>query len=223
MILDIVTDLNGFECRIKKRELLMKEDIHDDKIALRKLDGTKVLLKKSNQLIDIDDIFKNDRIVLDMYSKCHLFEIGVEKYKYIDILNGPVKDCNDLENILKELKYETYKKLLDEDATRDNILLNIENFKRKLEGDEKENVKEFEELEKRNYKYDKKEAIQKQNQNSIVIIYYSGHGIEKHGILPHDVKDKERDCIEFGYFKNLDFNCKHLLVILDCCYSGAIL
>jgi uncharacterized caspase-like protein len=93
--------------------------------------------------------------------------------------------------------------LLHERATKEEI----ENLLKKYEIDFQKNIK---------------------SSNSLFVIYFSGHG-QKEGddfyLCPHDYDANLPDTtLKMQSFIQLiqNLNCKHIVIFLDCCYSGGI-
>lgn len=67
-------------------------------------------------------------------------------------------------------------------------------------------------------------ALQGAAEDDVVVISFSGHGTENHELVPVDVDvdDLEGSCIPLGELADLldKIPSKHLVVILDCCFSG---
>ncbi len=66
--------------------------------------------------------------------------------------------------------------------------------------------------------------LQEAAEDDVVIVSFSGHGTEDHELVPIDVDvdDLAGSCIPLGQLAELldQIPSKHLIVILDCCFSG---
>ncbi len=134
----------------------------------------------------------------------YLFTIGIDKYQYLPVLYNAVNDVRNLTHILTE-KYQfedqnSYS-LINEEATRDNI---IDHFARLRE---------------------------KTTIADNLVIYFSGHGYyneekEEGFWLPYDadLEEKQNQLSNREVVAQINrVNCKHTLLIVDSCFSGAYL
>ena len=135
--------------------------------------------------------------------KNHLLAIAVNDYSGFNRLTNAVKDAEDFIQVM-QTRYSytpdrTYR-LFNSDATRDNIYTKLEELTNLTDGDN-------------------------------LLIYFSGHGFYdkklKQGYwIPVDAKPKRAA----GYLENSSLNtyisalpCRHVLIIADACFSGALL
>ena len=138
------------------------------------------------------------------FEKSYVVAIGINKYiAPIDSLNTAVNDAQAITGVLEEKHgFEKLDCLLDEDATLSNIRTLLTRLKTTI------------------------------GKNDRLIFYFAGHGIadsnesEPEGyLIPQDAKFPE----EKTYLSMTDLlkalseiDCRHVLMILDCCHAGAI-
>ena len=129
--------------------------------------------------------------------KYYALIIGIAQYKHYPILDTPINDAMEVKKILKDVYgFETIM-LLDDQATRSNIISSLSYLRKKL------------------YYGDS------------LIIYYAGHGElvkEKAYWLPIDAQ--EDDWSNWIFVETITAILKssaasHVLVVSDSCYSGA--
>lgn len=131
--------------------------------------------------------------------------IGIDRYQYWDALNNPVFDANTIGNILTDVYgFEVWR--LTANPTVDDIINAID-------------------------------SLSRQNMSGPmdqIFVFFAGHGFvdplsgtghliasdSKKGTKPTDV----RSMIQHNYLINLlnSIKCKHLLLVIDACYSGSI-
>ncbi|MEH1770907.1 MAG: caspase family protein [Nostoc sp.] len=144
--------------------------------------------------------------------------IGINEYTHIPKLKSAVNDAKELADVLeKRYKYKVLRLVEDGDATSEklsNLLKNLDNRIIQI-GDELIKVEE----------------------SDRVLFYFAGHG------FPEETEDSE-DRKPAGYLMSQDsqqndkstwvsmqslhdaltgLDCRHLLMILDCCFAGRIL
>jgi len=129
--------------------------------------------------------------------------IGIDEYKYLDNLDCAVNDANAVADTLKNLYgFGEVRRLFNENATGLNIQNTFREYRDKLT-----------------------------DQDSL-IIYYAGHGYVENGTdigywVPSDgMQDEPYTYISNAQFKDHfvnRFKVKHLLVLSDSCFSGALL
>lgn len=138
------------------------------------------------------------------FEKGHVVAIGINKYKSpIESLNTAVNDAREIAHILKqEHGFEESSLLLDEEATLDKIKKLLDNLKNTV------------------------------GESDRLIFYFAGHGIALESeskpqgyLIPQDAVDGDNKT----YLSMTDLmnaldkvDCRHGLIILDCCYGGAI-
>lgn len=140
------------------------------------------------------------------YEEKYAIVIGINKYKNINCLDYACNDAKEFAEILqKNFKYknENIDLILDEDATKYNIMNAYYKFNRKA------------------------------NYNDSLIVYYAGHGhteTAKNGdvgyLIPYDADiDNVYSFIRWDEFtRNAEsIKAKHILFIMDACYSGLAL
>ena len=133
----------------------------------------------------------------------YLLLIAVNEYTYWGNLNNAVKDVHDLANVLTtyyQFSPENIVKLLNKEATRENILETFE----KLQDQVKPNDK--------------------------LLIYYAGHGFyDKDSELGYwvpvnarqrKIPDYIRNSTIHDYLKTI--KSKHTLLVVDACYAGSL-
>ena len=133
--------------------------------------------------------------------KNHLFAVGIDNYSDgIRPLSNCVRDALRIADVLKaKYHFEDILTLMDQKATLENIIEELAVYTEKLT--EQDNL----------------------------IIYYSGHGYLKNGIgylVPADAKNgKIYGLLNNEQLKSYIKNCnaKHILLIVDSCYSGSFL
>lgn len=133
---------------------------------------------------------------LDVKGEYYAIVIGISNYKYVKKLETPVNDAVETESVLKTLYGFNTVLLKNEQATRRNILKQINIMKNKLLPDDK------------------------------LLIYFAGHGeniLNNTYWLPFDAKsDDDTDWIIVDTITaNLKrMPAKHVLIVADSCYSG---
>ncbi|WP_020537475.1 caspase family protein [Lewinella cohaerens] len=135
------------------------------------------------------------------FTTSHAFIIGINDYEHLTPLNTAVNDAKVLaERLEKEHGYQVHPPLLN--ANKENLLTFL------------------------------KETIpQKVGEKDRVLFYFAGHGIAldsdlnpKGYLVPADAKPQEIDSLvamDVLYQMIVDLPCKHGLIIMDCCFSGA--
>lgn len=145
--------------------------------------------------------------------------IGINQYEHIRKLNSAVHDAEELAKVLQERYNYKVLSLLDTDATSqnlNNLLENLQNHIIKLTSDELIQVEE----------------------SDRVLFYFAGHGIAEKAeerkdknvkpagyLMPQDSQDNEKSTwlsMQKLHDALTDLNCRHLLMILDCCFAGGI-
>ena len=128
------------------------------------------------------------------------FIVGIENYQKVSKLKTPINDCKKIATVLHEkYDFQIYEQY---DLERESLKEWIEN-----------------------------EIYQVVGENDCVVFYFAGHGKANENelgtqgfICPIDT-DKEDDntlvSMSFLYKHLLKLNCKHCLIILDCCFAGA--
>lgn len=134
--------------------------------------------------------------------KFYALVIGISTYKHFDSLEFPVKDARKIERIL-HTKYTFLKEDITflENPTRSNILDTLDGFE---------------------------QILQKEDS---LLIFYAGHGHwdkkRNRGFwLPRDAKVRARSAwISNSTLQDylMAYECQHVLVISDSCFSGALL
>lgn len=96
---------------------------------------------------------------LELYSSCKAFFIGINNYKKLFNLHGAENDVHEMHKLFELIGFEVNPPLLNEKATKINIDRLFDNLRNNLEGT---NAQE--------------KAI---NKESLIIIYFAGHGTKK--------------------------------------------
>ncbi|HEY9852946.1 MAG TPA: ABC transporter substrate-binding protein [Leptolyngbyaceae cyanobacterium] len=139
--------------------------------------------------------------------------IGINDYNNgVPRLETAVPDAKELARIMQgQYQYEVHL-LLDRDATGKKLEELIKCFNNKQ------------------IPFGKERGI---NQDDRILLYFAGHGIafdakeKQEGpvgyLIPQDATDNPDSYLKMQDFHNalLELPCRHLLVILDCCFSGA--
>ena len=153
----------------------------------------------------------NSVTIKDLYFNSHAIVIGISNYKDPNLkLTNPINDAKAMATVLKEkYGFNNIQLLLDNDATKE-----------KLEGIFKD--------------YIRGDVITNKDR---LLVYYSGHGIIREGtnnrgqpseesfLIPHDAtRGVYASYVDMETITN---NCglcnaKHILLILDSCYSGSV-
>lgn len=133
----------------------------------------------------------------------YFFGIGINTYAHFSRLHNATRDVKGVAEVLHQ-RYQFQKRnivlLLDEDATRDNIICQLDAYQEMLSPKDR------------------------------LLIYYSGHGhlnqkTERGYWIPVDgVHNKTATYINNAIIKNYmeDIPSKHILLISDSCFSGAL-
>ena len=161
--------------------------------------------------LNCENIDRMKKIVYPLYSRLIYFLVGIGKYITLEKLNGSINDAKEMKDCVERIGYEQNEEniVLDEEATKSNLLKNLDRIKQELEG-----------------KDDNERIL---NSQSMFLFYFSGHGIKdeegSYYICPQDYQsDSKQSAIDIQFliefFSNI--NCKHVLLILDCCHSGGI-
>ena len=151
----------------------------------------------------------NHLVLKEYYGNSHAIIVGISNYKEEAPLANAYNDANAIEKVLKEkYGFNILKSLYNENATSENI--------RRIFADILED----------------KDIIGSKDR---ILIYYSGHGtlktilnrqaqeIKQGFIVPYDsTKEKHHLNVSMQAVVDGCQNCaaKHVLLILDCCYSG---
>jgi len=133
-------------------------------------------------------------------SKYYAMVIGINSYRYIDRLQTAVNDAETVARILSKNYDFEVKQFLNEAATRENVMNELNRLRFKLKPNDK------------------------------LLIYYAGHGVHDKVAdasywLPVDAKnDNDTNWIDA---KNVTdqlkrISSKHVLIVADSCYSGTI-
>lgn len=144
--------------------------------------------------------------------------IGINQYKHIRKLKSAVHDAEELAKVLKERYQYEVLLLTDDKASKEellNLLKNLQENRIKLpDNDEQISVKE----------------------SDRVLFYFAGHGIAEKAeerkdkdvkpagyLMLQDSQDDEKSTwlsMQELHDALTDLNCRHLLMILDCCFAG---
>ncbi len=133
--------------------------------------------------------------------KQYFLSIGIDKYADPSVphLRNAVRDTERLEKTLvNDYGFDVLPGLLNDKATRRNIVNLLSNDLKHL------------------------------TDTDTLVIFYSGHGFKqnKDGFLvPYDGSiESIADCLPFGELQRIvnNWRMRHVLLILDCCYAGAI-
>ena len=145
---------------------------------------------------------ENDGHIAAPKGKNHLLVVGIDKYQHITPLNNARSDAEAFRDLLLK-KYcfaeEQLMELYDEDATRSNILRELESLAYKIEK-EKDNL----------------------------VIYFSGHGIynkrmKRGAWMPVEAKKNETwDYIPYSRIREVlsAIQTHHTFLIADSCHAG---
>lgn len=143
---------------------------------------------------------KDDSIPSASVGKYYALIIGINAYRHIDKLNTATNDATTIANVLNKYYAFDTKVILDQNATRENIMNELNSLRSKLKPDDK------------------------------LLIYYAGHGVHDKVAdasywLPVDAKlDNDTNWIDA---KNINdqlkrISSKHILIVADSCYSGTM-
>jgi len=158
-------------------------------------------LSQEKGFMRIRDKRTNEIKTLKIYNKSYAVCIGIDEYSIWPKLNYAVADAVEMRNKLLEMGFDQVKLIKNEEATADNIIKAISWLGEVAESDDR------------------------------VIIYFSGHG--------HTIEGRTRtvgyiipvDCPKNNYYENAIsmaklkeatevIKAKHILYIMDSCYSG---
>jgi uncharacterized caspase-like protein len=138
-----------------------------------------------------------------LYDRSHAVVIGIDRYRKWPFLEFAVADARAVAKQFEETRFDRVVSILNEDATRARILTTL-----------------FRDL------------PQTVGPNDRIVFYFAGHGQtedledgQKRGyIIPYDaeVDDYTKTAISMDLIKRLssDIQAKHILYVMDCCYSG---
>lgn len=155
-------------------------------------------MSKQNRDLIPKDKKENKASVTD--GKNYLFVIGIDAYLHCPTLSNCVRDAQAVTAILQEqYNFESTRttSLFDQNATRRNILLELDNFKTKIQ------------------------------KTDNLIIYFSGHGEFRHNLghwVPYEAQPKYTgDFIStHDITSRLDeIESLHTFLIIDACFSGS--
>ncbi|MEI6494827.1 MAG: caspase family protein [bacterium] len=132
--------------------------------------------------------------------KYHALVIGINSYKYVDKLKTAVNDATTLSSILKDKYGFETTMMLEQQATRESIMNQLNRLRSKLTSEDK------------------------------LLIYYAGHGVHDKETdasywLPIDAKrDNDTNWIDAKSITDQlkRITARHVLVVADSCYSGTI-
>lgn len=141
------------------------------------------------------------------YAASHALIIGIDRYQYASPLSQAVSDAKGFRNALIEscnFDESKIRLLLNEEATRQGIMSAYHSYT----------------------SYDI-------NVDDRLVIFFAGHGDTATGnrgeigfLVPHDANQEDRSTLiawnEITHLTSL-IPAKHILFIMDCCYSGLIL
>jgi hypothetical protein len=179
---------------------------------IEKLQSTLKTVSENNPRFSqeqIQEILAATKALKDYYKNSHAIIIGISEYKDENPLPNAYNDAKGIEKILRErYEFNDFFTLYNEKATKSNLEeIFVDKFRdRELIGSDDR-----------------------------VLIYYSGHGklqslfgpqgesLKRGYIVPYDAKrDKTFTCIDMESIVTSCQECmaKHILLVLDCCYSG---
>lgn len=134
----------------------------------------------------------------DEFTRNLAIVIGIERYAHVTPLPNAANDARALDEMLrKEHGFETISRL-DTEATRDNLRALFKDLSTKLRKDDR------------------------------LLVYFAGHGVALDGdrgfLVPYDGESNKQDSLLS--YEDLrrwlsDLPCRHLLVLLDCCFAGS--
>ncbi|MFZ1630892.1 MAG: caspase family protein, partial [Anaerolineae bacterium] len=138
-----------------------------------------------------------DRKISDEFSRNLAVVIGIEHYAHVTPLPNAANDARALADLLREDHGFEITLILDAEATGDKLRA------------------EFQDLGKRLSKGDR------------LLVYFAGHGIARDGdwgfLVPHDSEsNKIESLLSMEDLRRWlsGLPCRHLLVLLDCCFAG---
>lgn len=165
------------------------------KLGINKMPHIKRIIQGLEKLKEI--FFKE----LSYYKQYHFLPIGIENYKNLEKLNT-MRDIELMRNSFQKLGFIVEDAIVNDNATKSNITINLELLRKKLPSD------------------------------SLLVIYFAGHS---HKEIANETT--YHLCTKEFHHKNLletsfeiksfaetlkSFPCKHILLILDCCFAGSI-
>ncbi|CAN2047326.1 metacaspase-1 [Candidatus Magnetomoraceae bacterium gMMP-13] len=178
-----------------KADILLKPGVNN--VIVQAID---IHNNKTSKIYKIKREFQSLARPFDLKGKYYGFLIGINNYKYLKELETPVNDVIKIKNILKnDYGFET-DMLLNQDATRKNIVKGLNLIREDLTSDDK------------------------------LLIYYAGHGYfdektKKAYWLP--VNAEENDNTEWIIVDTITSNltlipANQILIVSDSCYSGTL-
>ena len=128
--------------------------------------------------------------------------VGIDKYEHVPQLKTAVNDATKLADTLRDDHNYDVILLTDEWATLEMINRVLQTLPTKMQQDDR------------------------------LLFYFAGHGIAEEGddgptgyLIPQDAQiDDESTLLEMTRFHDalMELQCKHSLIILDCCFAGAL-
>src|SRR5579859_2539959 len=137
-----------------------------------------------------------------LFNQNYAYIIGISKYSRLNPLTSAANDATELSRLLREIhQYDSVQTFLDEQATGAELRrLLIEQLPREV------------------------------RTNDRVLFYFAGHGLPLPGdsgpegyLAPQDGAAEDVTTLlsmQTLYQAFIDLPCRHLLVILDCCFAG---
>ena len=141
-----------------------------------------------------------------LYNNKFAVTIGINDYEHLPHLDAAVNDATSIKNELVKKKFTNVIEILNKNATRPRILTELYDRLPKMVG-----------------------------RDDLLVFYFAGHGMtqklstgkERGFIIPVESKreDYTRTAISMQQIKGLchRISAKHIIFIMDCCYSGQIL
>ena len=159
-----------------------------------------------------DEIIISGDFVREGYEKKRALVIGINNYKQpLQQLTGPVSDAAEIAFVLvSRFAYDEVVLLIDGKV---NI-----NFPETVE------VSQHEEITKKVINNELRNLQKQTNFGDALLFFYAGHGIRGY-ILPSGEESLQKQKFSIVDLTKMlsDCNAHHTLMILDCCFSGAIL
>ncbi len=162
----------------------------------------------------VQEQMSGSKLITELPFNSYACIIGINEYEILDALDNPINDAAMVRDVLVgDQKFKKENVWFLEDPDEKAILSTLEHIRTTINDHTKDNEEE----------------------NSRFIFYFAGHGVADTGgdsdgmaqqgyLLPRDADPgNDKHYLSMGKVAEIlqSMTCKHVLVLLDCCYSGA--